>query len=47
MLHTVVDKVVQFVGVRLVIRRSLAGALWSVLEQDSLFHIASVYPAAQ
>ena len=24
-----------------------AGALWSVLGQDSLFHIASVYPAAK
>ena len=24
-----------------------AGALWSVLRQDSLFHIASVYPAAK
>ena len=24
-----------------------AGALWSVLGQDSLFHIASVYPAAE
>ena len=23
-----------------------SGALWSVLGQDSLFHIASVYPAA-
>ena len=38
-------------GVGLVISRSLvqlsAGALWSVLGQDSLFHIASVYPAAK
>ena len=37
--------------VRVVISRSLvqfpAGALWSVLGQDSLFHIASVYPAAK
>ena len=24
-----------------------AGALWSVLWQDSLFHIASVYPAVK
>ena len=24
-----------------------AGALWSVLVQDSLFHIASVYPAVK
>ena len=24
-----------------------SGALWSVLGQDSLFHIASVYPAAK
>ena len=24
----------------------MAGALWSVLGQDSLFHIALVYPAA-
>ena len=35
----------------LIIRGSLvqfpAGALWSVLGQDSLFHIASVYPAAK
>ena len=35
----------------LVIRESLvqfpAGALWSVLGQNSLFHIASVYPAAK
>ena len=40
-----------WLGVGLVIRGSLvqfpAGALWSVLEQDSLFHIASVYPAAK
>ena len=38
-------------GVGLVISRSLVqfpvGALWSVLRQDSLFHIASVYPAAK
>ena len=37
--------------VGLVISRSLvqfpAGALWSVLGQDSLFHIASVHPAAK
>ena len=35
----------------LVFSRSLvqfpAAALWSVLGQDSLFHIASVYPAAK
>ena len=35
----------------IVIVRSLvqfpAGALWSVLGQDSLFHIALVYPAAK
>ena len=40
-----------WLGVGLVISRSLvpfpAGALWSVLGQDSLFHIASVYPAAK
>ena len=40
-----------WLGVGLVIRGSLvqfpAGALWSVLGQDSLFHIASVYPAAK
>ena len=38
-------------GVGLVISRLLvqfpAGALWSFLGQDSLFHIASVYPAAK
>ena len=38
-------------GVGLVISRSLlqfpARSLWSVLGQDSLFHIASVYPAAK
>ena len=38
-------------GLGLVIRRSLvqfpAGALWFVLGQDSLFHIALVYPAAK
>ena len=40
-----------WLGVGLVIRGSLAqfpaGALWSVLGQDILFHIASVYPAAK
>ena len=40
-----------WLGVGLVISRLLvrlpAGALWSVLGQDSLFHIASVYPAAK
>ena len=40
-----------WLGVGLVISRSLvqlpAGALWSVFGQDSLFHIASVYPAAK
>ena len=40
-----------YIGVGLVISRSLvqfpAGALSSVLWQDSLFHIASVYPAAK
>ena len=40
-----------WLGVRLVISRSLvqftARALWSVLGKDSLFHIASVYPAAK
>ena len=39
----------QFIGVGLVFSSSLvqflAGALWSVLGQDSLFHIASVHPA--
>ena len=46
------EKVAKLViGVGLVISRSLvqfpARALWSVLGQDSLFHIASVYPAAK
>ena len=40
-------KYLSWLGVALVIRGSLvqfpAGALWSVLGQDSLFHIASVY----
>ena len=40
-----------WLGVGLVIIGSLvqfpAGTLWSVLGQDSLFHIASVYPAAK
>ena len=40
-----------WLGVGLVFSRLLvqfpAGALWSVLGQDSLFHIASVYPAAK
>ena len=40
-----------WLGVGLVISRLLvlfpAGALWSVLGQDSLFHIASVYLAAK
>ena len=44
-------KYLSWLGVGLVIRGSLvqflAGALWSVLGQDSLFHIASVYPAAK
>ena len=44
-------KQLSWLGVGLVIRgllvRFLAGALWSVLGQDSLFHIASVYPAAK
>ena len=49
-LYIIGDKVAQLViGVGLVISRSLvqfpAGALWSVLGQDSLFHIASVHPA--
>ena len=45
------DKVAQLVRCRTIyiISRSLvqflAGALWSVLRQDSLFHIASVHPA--
>ena len=46
------DKVAQLVRCRtIVIIGSLvrfpAGALWSVLGQDSLFHIASVCPAAK
>ena len=44
-------KWLSWLGVGLVIRGSLvqfpAGALWSVLGRDSLFHIASVYPAAK
>ena len=44
-------KYLSWLGGGLVIRGSLvrfpAGALWSVLGQDSLFHIASVYPAAK
>ena len=40
-----------WLGVGLEISRSLvqflAGALWSVLKQESLFHIASVHPAAK
>ena len=45
------DKVFQLVRCRLLIRGSLVQfptwALWSVLGQDSLFHIASVYPVAK
>ena len=46
------DKVADsWLGEGLVISKSLvqfpAGALWSVLGQDSLFHMASVYPAAK
>ena len=48
-LHIKYAQCVTVVG--LVISRSLvqfpAGALWSVLGQGSLFHIASVYPAAK
>ena len=44
-------KKLSWLGVGLVISRLLvqfpAGALWPVLGQDSLFHIASVYPAAK
>ena len=44
-------KKLSWLSVGLVIRGTLvqfsAGALWSVLGQDSLFHIASVYPAAK
>ena len=44
-------KKLSWLGVGLVISRSLvqflAGALWSVLGQDCLFHIASVYPVAK
>ena len=44
-------KKLSWLGVGLVISRSLvqfpALELWSVLGQDSLFHIASVYPAAK
>ena len=44
-------KYLSWLGVGLVIRGSLVqfpvGTLWSVLGQDSLFHIASVYPAAK
>ena len=44
-------KWLSWLGVGLVIRGSLvqfpAGALGSVLGQDSLFHIAAVYPAAK
>ena len=50
-INGMVKRKLSWLGVRLVIRRSLAqfpaGALWSVLGQDSLFHIASVYPAAK
>ena len=50
--HPKGDKVAQLVRCRtIVISRLLvrfpAGALWSVLGQDSLFHIASVYTAAK
>ena len=44
-------KKLSWLCIALVISRSLvqfpAGALWSVLGQDSLFHIASVYQAAK
>ena len=44
-------KTLSWLGVGLVFSGSLvqfpAGALWFVLGQDSLFHIASVYPAAK
>ena len=40
------DKVAQLVRCRTRNQR-VAGALWSVLGQDSLFHIASVYPAVK
>ena len=43
-------KQLSWLGVELVISRLLvqfpARALWSVIGQDSLFHIASVFPAA-
>ena len=49
--HAATYTLLSWLGVGLVISRSLvqfpAGALWSVLGQDSLFHIASVYPAAK
>ena len=49
--HLLGTKYLSWLGVRLVISKSLvqfpAGALWSVLEQDSLYHITSVYPAAK
>ena len=49
LLLTLGTKELSWLGVGLVIRGSLvqfpAGALWSVLGQDNLFHIASVYPA--
>ena len=50
-LHIPWGQLLSWLGVGLVIRGSLvqlpAGALWSVLGQDSLFHIDSVYPAAK
>ena len=49
--NNVETKWVSWLGVGLVISMSLvqfpAGALWSVLGQDGLFHIASVYPATE
>ena len=48
---TMGTKLLSWLGVGPVISRSLVqfptGALWSVLGQHSLFHIASVYPAAK
>ena len=52
MTHMYGDKVAQLVRCRTSNQRVAqvqfpAGALWSVIGQDSLFHIASVYPAAK
>ena len=49
--NSIYVKLLSWLGVGLVIRGPLvrfpAGALWSVLGQDNLFHTASVYPAAK